>query len=324
MQKTRTLREIRFLGKLEYLSDDVIQLAITNLEDLICAIKACYPDAEDLLRSTNQMCIGCQSGDEIVWVSRDEALLHIPECDLLYVGVDYDGSSGVGVGAMLVQAVVGFAVSWAIGRIVSVFFTDKPKLDTNNQQDSYLLNGQQNNTRSGVAKPLLFGRFMCGSTIISNSMTSERIGTAIRDEFAFDGVGTFTANLFKNDSYSTSLSLQSIKMADGYNGTKYTYSVPFTNLALTNGKTVSVNTNGVITIVRTSSTFDEALNIEYTANGSTAAGVYESTAKCVIFLNRTTDYSLSGGEGPSSGNGESSGNGGGGGGDAAGAGSGTA
>lgn len=323
MQKIRTVRKIKLIGKLEYYADEV-NLAVSNLDDLVCAIKACYPDAEDVLRSTNQMCIGCQTGDDIVWITRDEALLHIPECDKLYVGVDFDGSSGVEVGAMLVQAAIGFAVSWAIGRVVSIFFTDKPKSSDTNQQDSYLLNGPQNSTRSGGAKPLAFGRFRCGSTIISNSMTSERIGTAIRDEFAFDGVGTFTANLFTNDSYSTALSLPSIKIADGYNGVKYTYAVPFTNLTLTNGKTVSVNPNGVITIVRTSATVDDALNIEYTANGSTSAGVYESSANCVVFLNRTYDYSLSGGEGPSSGNGESSGNGGGGGGDAAGEGSGTA
>ncbi len=320
----RKVRKIQFIGQLESITKDIVQLGVSDLYDLISAIKNVFPESHDLLAPHRQMCIGCKTGDSITWLTKDESLLGIPECELIYVGVDFDGASGAEIAVALYEAAVAYAVSWAIGRVVTLYFTDKPKTETEQQdKDGYLLNGVQNNTKSGVAVPLCFGRFRCGSTIISTSMSSEIIGNVIRDEFVFAGTGTFTVKLFKNDTFSSNLALTTVSIGDGYHGTKYPYSVPFTNLALTNGKTISVSADGNVTVVRTLSTMPDCVNIDFTASMTTDAGLISQSSNCLIWLNQQTDYSLAGGEGAGSDGGNGSGSSGNGG-DAAGAGSGTA
>ena len=261
------------------LSDELVPINAGDLRDLISGVKVLFPASAKYFLPHRQMCIGVVNGDDVKWLTRDEALLQIPDCEYLIVGVDYDGSAGVD----LMAIVIAYVIQWTIGRIVTLFFTDKPGTKEEQQdKDSYLLNGPNNSTRAGEAVPLVFGRFRCGSVVISQALTSERMGTSLRDEWSFTGTGTFTGNFLTNDANNVSLTITSIDLQQQYKGAKTTHTVPFTNLALTSNRTLSVAADGSWSLTRTVAAVDSALYITYYCSGNTSSGTYTSQSTAVI------------------------------------------
>lgn len=72
----------------------------------------------------------------------------------------------------------GFGAMMILGGIYQCFVKSPSYGNTNTsvaQNASYTFNGPANVTRQGVARPLVFGRFICGSVILSSDMAAERI-----------------------------------------------------------------------------------------------------------------------------------------------------
>ena len=287
----RKIIKVKFIGEMRDLSDELVPINAGDLRDLISGVKVLFPASAKYFLPHRQMCIGVVNGDDVKWLTRDEALLQIPDCEYLIVGVDYDGSAGVD----LMAIVIAYVIQWTIGRIVTLFFTDKPGTKEEQQdKDSYLLNGPNNSTRAGEAVPLVFGRFRCGSVVISQALTSERMGTSLRDEWSFTGTGTFTGNFLSNDANNVSLTITSIDLQQHYNGAKTTHTVPLTNLALSSNRTLSVAADGSWSLTRTVADNDSALYITYYCSGNTSSGTYTSQSTAVINNAPTPNYSYQG------------------------------
>ena len=287
----RKIHKVKFIGEMRELSDELVPINAGDLRDLISGVKVLFPASAKYFLPHRQMCIGVVNGEDVKWLTRDEALLQIPDCEYLIVGVDYDGSAGVD----LMAIVIAYVIQWTIGRIVTLFFTDKPGTKEEQQdKDSYLLNGPNNSTRAGEAVPLVFGRFRCGSVVISQALTSERMGTSLRDEWSFTGTGTFTGNFLTNDANNVSLTITSIDLQQQYKGAKTTHTVPFTNLALSSNRTLSVAADGSWSLTRTVAADDSALYITYYCSGNTSSGTYTSQSTAVINNAPTPDYSYQG------------------------------
>jgi hypothetical protein len=287
----RKIIKVKFIGEMRELSDELVPINAGDLRDLISGVRVLFPASAKYFLPHRQMCIGVVNGEDVKWLTRDEALLQIPDCEYLIVGVDYDGSAGVD----LMAIVIAYVIQWTIGRIVTLYFTDKPKTKEEQQdKDSYLLNGPNNSTRAGEAVPLVFGRFRCGSVVISQALTSERMGTSLRDEWSFTGTGTFTGNFLTNDANNVSLTITSIDLQQQFNGPKTTHAVPFTNLALTSNRTLSVAADGSWSLTRTVAAADSALYITYYCSGNTSSGTYTSQSTAVINNAPTPDYTYQG------------------------------
>lgn len=284
----RKIIKVKFIGEMREMSAELVPINAGDLRDLISGVKVLFPASAKYFLPHRQMCIGVVNGDDVKWLTRDEALLQIPDCEYLIVGVDYDGSAGVD----LIAIAITFVIQWAIGRIVTLFFTDKPGTKEEQQdKDSYLLNGPNNSTRAGEAVPLVFGRFRCGSVVISQALTSERMGTSLRDEWSFTGTGTFTGNFLSNDANNVSLTITSIDLQQHYKGPKTTHTVPFSNLALSSNRTLSVNADGSWSLTRSAALNDSGLIITYYCSGNTSAGTYTSQSTAVINIGPTPNYS---------------------------------
>jgi hypothetical protein len=287
----RKIHNVKFIGEMRELSAELVPINAGNLRDLISGVRVLFPASDKYFSPSRQMCIGVVIGEQVKWLTRDEALLQIPECDYLIVGVDYDGSAGVDIAAIIIA----YVIQWTIGRIVTLYFTDKPQTkDEQQDKDSYLLNGPNNSTRAGEAVPLVFGRFRCGSVVISQALSSERMGTSLRDEWSFTGTGTFTGNFLTNDANNVSLTITSIDVQQYYNGPKTTHSVPFSNLALSSNRTLSVNADGSWSLTQTGVVDISNLIITYYCSGTTTAGTYTSQSTAVINIGPTPDYSYQG------------------------------
>lgn len=283
----RKIIKVKFIGEMREMSDELVPINAGDLRDLISGVKVLFPASAKYFLPHRQMCIGVVNGDDVKWLTRDEALLQIPDCEYLIVGVDYDGSAGVD----LMAIVIAYVIQWTIGRIVTLFFTDKPGTKEEQQdKDSYLLNGPNNSTRAGEAVPLVFGRFRCGSVVISQALTSERMGTSLRDEWSFTGTGTFTGNFLSNDANNASLTITSIDLQQHYKGPKTTHTVPFSNLALSSNRTLSVNADGSWSLTRSAALNDSALIITYYCSGNTSSGTYTSQSTAVINNAPTPNY----------------------------------
>lgn len=282
----RQIRKVKFIGEMRNLSDEFVPINCSDLPDLISGIKVLFPASPKFFQPHRLMSIGCVRGDSVKWLTRDEALLQIPDCDFLIVGVDFDGSMGpeVVVADLIVKTLTMIAIQWAIGRVITLYLTDKP--DPKKEQkdkDSFLLNGPSNSTRAGEAVPLVFGRFRCGSVVISQSLSSERMGTSLRDEWSFTGDGTFTGNFLSNDANNQALTLTSANI-DGVD-----YNLPLTNQSIGFGRTITIGTNGSWSLV-VSGVISQTLNeITYLASGATDAGTYTSTSTARIICNPAYD-----------------------------------
>lgn len=276
----RRLCKIKFIGELANVVDEC-QIGATDLQELIKGISVNFPDTKLFFEPSRQICIGVVNGDATKWLTRDEALLQIPDHDVLLVGVDYVGGAEVTIGAFIINTLVGMAVSWAIGRFVTLYLSDKPSTtDAQTDKDSYLLNGPQNSTKSGEAVPLIFGRYRCGSVVISQSLSSERMGTSLRDEWGFVGVTTGSGNLLRNDALGTQLTITSIDVFTNGGGA-VTYAVPLTNQALPNGSSLTVAANGSWSITGVTGLV-ASYKLVYSAGGTTEAGTYTSSSSAMI------------------------------------------
>lgn len=284
----RKIQKVKFIGEMRELSDELVPINAGDLRDLISGVKVLFPASAKYFLPHRQMCIGVVNGENVKWLTRDEALLQIPECEYLIVGVDYDGSAGVDVAAI----VVAYIIQWAIGRVITVFLTDKPQTkDEQKDKDSYLLNGPNNSTKAGEAVPLVFGRYRCGSVVISQALSSERMGTSLRDEWSFTGNGPFTGNLLANDAQNTTLTVTSVEVQAYPSSAKTSYSVPLNNLSLPEGRTLSVATNGVFTLTITGTPVMTITTITYYCSGTTDAGTYTSQSTAIINASPIVDES---------------------------------
>lgn len=83
-----------------------------------------------------------------------------------FMGITYGGIAGLGL-------------SMALGGAAQMLSPQvKGSSGTATSQDrreSFLFSGPINVTQQGVAKPLVFGRFICGSVVISSSLSAESI-----------------------------------------------------------------------------------------------------------------------------------------------------
>lgn len=284
----RKLCKVELIGPLADICGKVITIGATDIKELFNGIMTMYPDTRPLIDNATNFSLGVINGEHARWMSKDDLLFGIPDHELLVFGLDIEGAGVEITTALIVKALVtaaiSMAVSWAVSRIVTLYLTDKPETaDAKSDSDSYLLSGQKNSTTPGSAVPLVFGRFRAGSVIISQTVSSERMGITSRDNFGIGEVGTHTYNILNNDTYGAQLAISSYSI----NGTTYS-SLPAT--VNVSGITITATSTGLITVNTNamSSPFYYATNITYNATGNTDAGGYTTSGICKLSVSLYT------------------------------------
>lgn len=96
-------------------------------------------------------------------------------------------AAGAAVGASLSSTaflgvtygqIVGFGAAMALGGIYQAFMGSASTTFSPSSEDtrrSYIFNNPTNVSRQGVPIPLVFGRFKCGSVVVSSDLAAERI-----------------------------------------------------------------------------------------------------------------------------------------------------
>ena len=125
---------------------------------------------------------GCKNGSgKIIAGLSILAIAMMPTAGLLAAGAEMGAASAVlgaevAFGVTLGQ-VAGFGAMMALTGIYQAF-VKSPNVSTSASAPanaSFVFNGIKNTTQQGVTRPLVFGRFKCGSVIISSDLTTERV-----------------------------------------------------------------------------------------------------------------------------------------------------
>jgi predicted phage tail protein len=189
-----TLRTIRLYGKLGTQFGRVHRLAVENTAEAIRALCALIPGFERELMTSHDRGIryACFLGRQNI--GKDELTLSGGHCDIRIAPV-LTGSKRAGV----LQTFVGLALSvvggvltglgygaigapianlgWAmvVGGVIQML-SPQPKLgssDSSNNGASYIFTGAVNTTSQGNPVPVLYGRMIVGSAVISAGIVAE-------------------------------------------------------------------------------------------------------------------------------------------------------
>ena len=159
-----------------------------------------------------------------------------------------------GFGVSMAQ-IAGFGAAMLLGGISQLLSaTPKPTSSTSAYDSSYLFNGVANTSEQGVPVPLVYGRFMSGSVVISASITSENLMGGASVAANANAVAPTMAIL----GYQAALTTTSIQL-----GTETIYIQIASTANLANGSRISISgaagTYGPLLTPQT-------LNGEYTVN----------------------------------------------------------
>jgi predicted phage tail protein len=95
-------------------------------------------------------------------------------------GTGLSGLMGLSTGFLGITyaQIAGFGATMLLTGIYQTFMGGSTNTSTKAGQDanaSYLFSGPVNASKQGSAKPLVFGRFVCGSVVVSSDLSAERI-----------------------------------------------------------------------------------------------------------------------------------------------------
>jgi len=253
------LRTVHLLGALSKVCPDPVELDADDVRVLFSGLEANFPGFKDTLRESDRFALALKRGDELTYMRQEDLGWRFGAADELYLATDERGSGAevavivaayagaVGTTAYAVAYAVTYiavniAIAYALGRI-SMALADQPTSSGNSVDEnrSYLFDQPVNLEGQGHPVPLLYGRFKCGSIVISAEVTSEKSAIPIGDGVQIEHTETRTGNVFDNDVDGSLLTLTRFEV----DGTPYapgvTRSTPTYNL--------TINSSGTYTLV---------------------------------------------------------------------------
>ena len=214
------IRTIKLYGDLADICGDSIKLSANCLYDVIAGIRANFPQTNDLFDGGKcRISAGLQKDNETPkWVSEQNCNEILEGINTIHFGIVVTGAgietamliygyfTAAGLGTILSVALTAIsvvaiqvAVGLAVGAISKMFAPKQSRNDKEPKEDkSYKLSGPGQQKGIGTTIPLLYGRYRGGSCIISQSVVSERLVSAIGDSISVRK-GTQSLNLLAND-----------------------------------------------------------------------------------------------------------------------------
>lgn len=270
-------RLIYFDGKLKkHTGLDSVRLTVHSMRHLIETLDYYFPGAKHLIMSSSGVSIGVDvNGTKRFIEDEDLILFDLPEGDLLLIlADDYGGGEMIAAyliangwaawAAYSVAVVSVLAINYVASVIMKSLYEQEDKKDAE-KNDSYLFDGPQNTVGQGEMIPIAVGRFRCGSAVISQELSAERMPTAMDDSMDMLRGSTKTINLLANDviirdgsvvvngtsQYQTNQSGSTTIKSVSYNGTSITVNSSYA--IGTSGVTVKWQTNGDLLVDATTS-----------------------------------------------------------------------
>lgn len=214
------IRTIKLYGELADICGDSIRLSANCLYDVIAGIRANFPQTNALFDGGKcRISAGLQKDHETPkWVSEQNCNEVLEGINTIHFGIVVTGAgielammiygyfTAAGFGTILSVALTAIsmiaiqvAVGLVVGAISKMFAPKQSRNDKEPKEDkSYNLSGPGQQKGIGTTIPLLYGRYRGGSCIISQSVVSERLVTAIGDSISVKK-GTQSVNLLAND-----------------------------------------------------------------------------------------------------------------------------
>ena len=299
-------RLIYFDGKLKkHTGLDSVRLTVHSMRHLIETLDYYFPGAKQLIMSSSGVSIGVDvNGTKRFIEDEDLILFDLPEGDILLIlADDYAGAeiaayliaNGWAAWAAYSAAVVSvLAINYVASVIMKSLYEQEDKKDAE-KNDSYLFDGPQNTVGQGEMIPIAVGRFRCGSAVISQELSAERMPTAMDDSIDMKRGETKAINLLANDviirdgsvvvngtsQYQTNQSGSTTIKSVSYNGTSITVNSSYA--IGTSGVTVKWQTNGDLLVnATTSPTAGLKFKLVYVLENTSVGFTSEATASINI------------------------------------------
>lgn len=188
---TAVLREVRLYGELGRQFGRVFRLAVATPAEAVRALCAVLPGFERAFLGKDG------KAAYHVFVGRGALRRDIPEDEVqaplgshdpirfvpLIAGAKRAGAVQTIVGVVLVAVGVWFEQPWlvdvgvtmVVGGVIQLLSPQRKKEQRNEGLPSYAFDGPVNNTEQGGPVPLLFGRLICGSVVVSQGLSTEEL-----------------------------------------------------------------------------------------------------------------------------------------------------
>jgi predicted phage tail protein len=271
---------------------DVVDIDINNPYETITAIQTNWPDTKPLF--SKGVCIGYKLKDkDLVWLSAERMTHDYPDEADIAIAVDVSGSgieiaaftfmalSGwAAVGAFVAtQLVIGLVAGFVSSKIAQAMTKKQDKRKPRDEQ-SYNMSGASNSSTIGDAVPLVFGRYRCGSVLVSQTITNDRLPQSASDSMTI-GFETKTINCLSNDGKTSGTLVHSITVDNGASIT-----VPCTGVSVLSGNgTMSVAADGTVTVTtdKKNNVGTMKTSVKYTSRAiNGVGGLFESTDTITI------------------------------------------
>lgn len=186
------LREVRLYGALGRQFGRLFRLAVATPAEAVQALRAVLPGFERAFvgsdgRASYHVFVG--RGPLRRDIGKEEAEAPLGEADPIRFVPVVQGAKRQGVWqtiAGVVLIVAGFAnngnpelirlgVALLLGGVVGLLSPQRRKEQEREKTPSYAFDGPINNTEQGGPVPLVFGRVICGSTVVSQGLSTEQV-----------------------------------------------------------------------------------------------------------------------------------------------------
>lgn len=297
------LRKITLHGPLAATyGEQTIELDADDFPTLLRGLDCAYPNFLIELRKHPQMAVALKKGEDVSFITPENMGWSFGSKDEILVTTSEQGSGAEiaaavaswASGASSFAAATGWsafvyaaayvattiAIAYAVGRIAQSL-ADTPESDgaSADERRSALFDQAVNLQGQGHPVPLLYGRFKCGSVVISAGVRTTKNAIAFGDAIVVEYLSTVTGNLFSNDIDGSTLTLQSWTL----NGVSRTPGQTYT----TTGLSFTLNSNGSFTAVSDGAAYT---NVTGTYTATSSSGNTTDTTFKVEVVEKPSDY----------------------------------
>lgn len=186
------LRKIVLHGALKKFSEEPLELAVQDSQEVFSALKSCFPKFKEFMwehpnfhlvlsdknisnprpihpEFFNSPFIGCE---EIHVIPSTEGGYAVLAEYLVELGMSY--ATAVTVATIVINVAVSIVISAVSNMLAPQTKTDGTS-EGADQRPSFLYNGPQNVTEQGYQVPIVYGTHMTGSVVVSAGVTVEQI-----------------------------------------------------------------------------------------------------------------------------------------------------
>ena len=293
------IRTIHLHGQLaKKYSEEPIHLDVDDFIELMNGLECVLPGFRRELRKSSQMAVALKSNEGVRFIDENSLGSSFGFDTEIHIATDESGS-----GAEIATAIVSYmgwtstaayiatyiAVTIAIAYVagaVAQSLAEKPDTSKREGQErtSALFDQAVNLQGQGHPVPLLYGRFKCGSVVISSDVRTEKNAIATDDTIQVTSGETATGNIFSNDIDGGTLVLTNFVVAGVTRNPGETYTA-------SGQYTVTIGSNGAYTIT-TTAPFIGDINVTYTASSSTTP---TASARLVAQVTSRDEYYTGGG-----------------------------